>query len=114
MTSALTPEQAHQELLDLSADIRECVVLDAAGSRLAGPLALAGPASQLVAASAEPEIEVGTGRGSVFASRSPQAAVVAVAERTALPALMLYDLRVVLARVRVPAARPAPKPGAGR
>ena len=114
MTAALTPEQAHEELLDLSADIRECVVLDANGRRLAGPLALAGPAGQLLAASDEPEIEVGTGRGSVFASRAPRAAIVAVAERTALPALMLYDLRVVLARVRVPAARPARKPGSGR
>ena len=37
-----------------------------------------------------------TGRGVVFAVRSDGGAIVVVTHRSALPALMLYDLRVVL------------------
>jgi hypothetical protein len=96
MKSALTPERALDHLLELSADVRDGVVLSTDGSRLAGSPVLAGPARELLEASDSREIEVGTGRGGVFASRSERAAIVVVTERSALPALMLYDLRVVL------------------
>ncbi len=99
MTGALTPQQALDELHDISADIRDGVVLAPDGRRLAGSPSLAGPARDLLAATDAPEIEVGTGRGAVFASRSHDAALVVVAARAALPALALYDLRVVLGRL---------------
>lgn len=97
-TPSLTPEQALDELLALSADIRDGVVLDSQGRRLAGSRVLAGSARELLEATDAPEIEVATGRGAVFASRGDNAAIVVVTQRSALPALMLYDLRVVLGR----------------
>jgi hypothetical protein len=99
MASALTPDQALEHLLELSPDIRAAVVLDDQRRRLAGRRSLAGAARELLAATDAPEIEVGAGRGSVFASRSERAAIAVVAARSALPALMLFDLRVVLARL---------------
>jgi hypothetical protein len=99
MTGALTPERALDHLLDLSADFRDAVVLSAGGRRLAGSSVLAGPASELLEATDAAEIEVGTGRGGVYAVRSDHAAIVAVTQRSALPALVLYDLRVVLGRL---------------
>jgi hypothetical protein len=96
MTGALSAAQALDHLLDLSSDIRAGVVLDSRGRRLAGGRALAAPAHDLLGETDAPEIEVSTGRGTVFASRGRRAAIVVVAQRSALPALMLYDLRVVL------------------
>ena len=96
MTSALSAAQALDHLLDLSSDIRAGVVLDSRGRRVAGGRALAGLARQLLAESDAPEIEISTGRGTVFASRGTGAAIVVVTQRSALPALVLYDLRVVL------------------
>ena len=99
MTAALTPERALEHLLELSPDIRDGVVMDPEGRRLAGRRSLAGPARELLAATDAPEIEVGAGRGAVFASRSPRGAIVVVADRSTLPALLLYDLRVVLSQM---------------
>jgi hypothetical protein len=99
MTGALSAAQALDHLLDLSSDIRAGVVLDSGGRRLAGGRALAGPARELLGATDAPEVEVSTGRGTVFASRARHAAIVVVAQRSALPALMLYDLRVVLGQM---------------
>jgi hypothetical protein len=96
MTGALSPEQALDRLLEMSADVRQGVILDGRGRRLAGSRALAGPALELLDAADAPEIEVATGRGGVFAVRSNGAAIVVVTHRSTLPALMLYDLRVVL------------------
>ena len=96
MTGALSPEQALDRLLEMSADVRQAVVLDHRGRRLAGSRALAGPAKELLEAVDAPEIEVATGRGGVFAVRSDGGAIVVVTHRSVLPALMLYDLRVVL------------------
>ena len=45
MTAALTPELALSYVRELSADVRDGVVLDAAGAVLAGTAALAGSAS---------------------------------------------------------------------
>lgn len=102
MTAALTPERALQHLLELSPDIRDGVVMDKEGRRLAGRRSLAGPARELLAACDAPEVEVGAGRGAVFASRSDRGAMVVVADRSTLPALILYDLRVVLERMEAP------------
>ena len=97
MTDALTPAQALDYLRTLSADIREAAVLDAAGGLLAGPAELAEPARALLAAAPEADdLEVAAPQGSVFAARSDDHAVVVVCGRFALPALVRFDLRMVL------------------
>ena len=97
MTDAFTPAQALEYLRTLSADIEEAVVLGANGSLLAGPDHLAEPARALLAAAPEADdIEVSTGEGSVFAARGEDHAVVLVCGRFALPALVRFDLRMVL------------------
>ena len=98
MTDALTPVQALEYLRTLSADIREAAVLGADGSLLAGPSALAEPARALLAAAPEADdLEISTAQGAVFAARSDAHAVVLVCGRLALPALVRFDLRMVLA-----------------
>ncbi len=97
MTDALTPDQALEYLRTLSADIDEAAVLAADGSLLAGPEELAEPARALLAAAPEADdVEVSLAEGSVFAARSDTHAVVLVCGRYALPALVRFDLRVVL------------------
>jgi hypothetical protein len=98
MTDALTPDLALEYLRTLSADIEEAAVLAADGSLLAGPDALAEPARALLAAAPEADdLEVATAKGSVFAARGDRHAVVLVTGRYALPALVRFDLRMVLA-----------------
>src|SRR3954452_15698141 len=98
MTDALTPAQALEYLRTLSADIEEAAVLGADGSLLAGPEALAEPARALVAAAPDADdIEVSTATNSVFAARSDRHTLVLVCGRFALPALVRFDLRMVLA-----------------
>ena len=77
MTDALTPAQALEYLRTLSADIEEAAVLAAAPDA--------------------DELEVSTAEHSVFAARSDRHAVVLVCGRFALPALVRFDLRMVLA-----------------
>ena len=97
MTDALTPAQALEYLRTLSADIEEAAVLAADGSLLAGPAELAEPARALLAAAPEADdLEVSTAEGSVFAARATRHAVVLVCGRFALPALVRFDLRIVL------------------
>jgi hypothetical protein len=97
MTVALTPELAVDYLSELSADIEAVAVLTADGTPLAGDAAVAEAAAALLAAAPEAaEIEVATGGGAVHAARSVEHAVVAVCGRFALPALIRYDLKVVL------------------
>jgi hypothetical protein len=97
MTDALTPALALDYLRTLSADIREAAVLDAAGGLLAGPAELGEPARALLAAAPEADdVEVSTAGGIVFAARSDEHAVVVVCGRFALPALVRFDLRMVL------------------
>lgn len=93
----LTPELALAYLSELSTDIRAAVILGAAGERLAGDAALDGPARDLLGATDASTVEVLGDRGGVFAARSPSHAIAVVAGRFALPALMRYDLRMVLA-----------------
>src|SRR5688572_27929077 len=97
MTPALTPPLALEYLSELSADVREGVVLGPAGELLAGREALAGPARDLLATAGEAaEVDVVTAGGTVVAARSEGHAVVVVCGRHALPALARHDLRVVL------------------
>lgn len=93
----LTPELAVGYLRELSADIREAVVLTPDGEPLAGPLALADAAARLLAAAPDAaEIEVSVAGGAIHAARGERHSVVAVCGRYALPALIRYDLKVVL------------------
>jgi hypothetical protein len=107
MTPALTPELAVDYLRELSADIRAAAVLTPAGEPLAGAGELAGAARELLtAAPGAAEIEVVTGEGAVYASRSDHHAVVVVCGRFALPSLIRYDLKVVLGEL-APGDQPA-------
>ena len=100
MTPALTPDLAVGYLRELSADIRAAAVLSPAGEPIAGAPELAGAARELLAAAPDAaEIEVATAGGAVYAARDEQHAVVAVCGRFALPALVRYDLKVVLAEL---------------
>ena len=98
MTDALTPAQSLEYLRTLSADIEEAAVLAADGTLLAGPDHLGEPARELLAAAPDAdELEVSTAEHSVFAARDERHAVVLVCGRFALPALVRFDLRMVLA-----------------
>lgn len=99
----LTPELALAYLGELSTDIRAGVVLDARGARLAGSEALAAPARELFAAAETDLVEVDTVRGTVVAARSERHALAVVVGRFALPALVRYDVRRVLADLDVTA-----------
>jgi hypothetical protein len=104
MPSALTPDLALAYLGELSSDIRAAVLLDGDGGWLAGDEALTEPARALLAAMDTPALEVLTPRGGVFAARSARHALVAVAGRAALPALVRYDLGLVLGDLEKDAA----------
>jgi hypothetical protein len=94
----LTPPLALDYLRELSADIVSGVVLDAAGTLLAGPAELETAARDLVAAAGDAEeVHVSTAEGAIFAARSDKHALVVVCGRFALPSLIRYDLRLVLA-----------------
>ena len=93
----MTPEEALDQLRTMSPEVRDGVVLGADGRRLAGSRTLAAPARELLArADGASEVEVGTGRGSVFAARLGRRAIAVVTARSALPSVMLYDLRMTL------------------
>jgi hypothetical protein len=93
----LTPELAVDYLRELSADIREALILTPEGEPVAGSPELAAAASRLLAAAPEAaEIEVAVSGGAIHAARGASHAVVAVCGRYALPALIRYDLKVVL------------------
>jgi hypothetical protein len=100
MTPALTPPLALDYLRELSTDVRQGVVLGPGGALLAGPAALAEPVRALLAAAGDAaEVQVTLPDGAVFAVRSPRHAVAVACGPFALPALSLYDLRVVLAEL---------------
>jgi hypothetical protein len=93
----MSPEKALDRVLTMALDARDGVVLGADGRRLAGSRTLAAPARELLAHAGDaPEIEVATGRGTVYAVRSDRRAIAVVATRSALPSVMLYDLRMTL------------------
>jgi hypothetical protein len=94
----LTPPLALDYLRELSADILSGVVLSPDGTLLAGPEPLGEAARDLLAgAPGAEELHVSTADGAVFAARSAQHALVVVCGRLALPSLIRYDLRLVLA-----------------
>jgi hypothetical protein len=94
----LTPPLALEYLRELSADIVAGVVLDAGGKLLAGADDLGAAARDLMAAAGDAEeVHVSTADGAIFAARSDRHAVVVVCGRFALPSLIRYDLRLVLA-----------------
>jgi hypothetical protein len=98
--TAISPERALDHLRTLAPEVRDGVVLGADGRRLAGSRTLAAPARELFSqADGAGEVEVATGRGTVYAARSGRRAIAVVADRSVLPALMLYDLRVTLERL---------------
>jgi predicted regulator of Ras-like GTPase activity (Roadblock/LC7/MglB family) len=103
------PASAPERLVATSADVRAAVLIDAAGGLLASSdgdrdrsRRFAELAHGLVeaadAATSEPteQIEVQIAEGTVFVMRDSRVAVACVAERLALPALVLYDLRETL------------------
>jgi hypothetical protein len=106
----LTPELAVDYLRELSADIRAAVVLTPGGEPIAGSPELAAPAARLLAAAPDAaEIEVVVTGGAIHAARDERHAVVAVCGRYALPALIRYDLKVVLGELAPgPDGEPAP------
>jgi hypothetical protein len=106
----LTPPLALDYLRELSADIRAGVVLDSEGALLAGPEQLADAARDLLdGAPGAEELHVSTADGAVFAARSAEHALVVVCGRLALPSLIRYDLRLVLADL---AGKPRPEAAA--
>jgi hypothetical protein len=93
----MSPERALDDLRTMSLEVRDGVVLGADGRRLAGNRALAAPARELFAGAEDAaEIEVATGRGTVYAARPGRRAIAVVAARSALSSVMLYDLRMTL------------------
>jgi hypothetical protein len=106
-STPLTPALALDYLRELSADVRAGLVFDPSGALLAGPEELAEPARELLAAAGEArEIHVATADGNVFAARSERHTLVVVCGRFALPSLIRYDLRRVLADLGGTDARP--------
>ena len=102
----LTPELAVDYLRELSADIRAAVVLDAGRGARRRPAGAGGRGRRLLAAAPDAaEIEVAVAGGAIHAARGARHAVVAVCGRYALPALIRYDLKVVLGEL---AADPGP------
>ncbi len=118
MTAALSPELAIAYVRELSADVRDAVVLDATGARLAGPVALEGPARTLLAALGDapdavvriaatapesvaplaarvPEA-VAPLAGVVVAARGPERAIVAVAGPRAVAGPTRLDARAAV------------------
>jgi hypothetical protein len=94
----LTPQLAIDYLRELSADIVTGVVLSPEGALLAGGEELHEAARDLMAgAPGAEEVHVSLADGGVFAARSDTHALVVVCGRLALPSLIRYDLRLVLA-----------------
>lgn len=105
----LTPDAVPARVLDLAADARAVVLLDAAGT----PVACSDPdhdrarslgeqARDLLGAvddaPGDPvqDVEVQVPGGTVYASRTPRWTLAVVARRPSLSSLMLWDMRAVL------------------
>lgn len=108
----LSPSGAVDQLVEMSPDIRAGVLLDSRNRLSACSEEEREVARQmrslLVAlwrladrAGGEPatQLEVTTAAGAVFALRGERHVLAAIARRSALPSLMFYDLRSVLARL---------------
>lgn len=100
MTSSLpTPSDVLDRVQAQAPDVREAVMLDARGRRLAGSAVLAASAHELLEQAQAPEVEIVTGRGSVFALRARRHEIAVVTVRSVLGSLMLYDLRMALSEL---------------
>ena len=100
MTSALSPHRRSTTCATLIADIGRPSCSTATARCLAGAAALAEPARALLAAAPDAdELEVATTRGTGLRRPLGAPRVVVVSGRFALPALMLYDLRMLLAEL---------------
>jgi hypothetical protein len=114
---ALTPALALDYVRELSADVRDGIVLGARGDVLAGPAHLAAAAQALLAAAGDAaEVEAATPDGVICAVRGAGCAAVVVCGRFALAGVVRQDLRVALGAVEdaPPAAvRPAAPVGGG-
>jgi hypothetical protein len=89
MTAALTPALALAYLQELSVDVREAVVLDAAGDPLVGARTLAPAARRLLAATDAPVVS----EDRLLLARTPDGgAIAALAGDLALVALLEHDL----------------------
>jgi hypothetical protein len=109
VTAALTPELAIAYVRALSADVRAAVVLDAGGSRLAGPVALEAPARVLLAAAGEAaDVAVRTPDGLVLAARTPAHAIVVAAGPLSLVGPSAIDARRAVEGLTMDGAPPAP------
>jgi hypothetical protein len=106
----MLPEEVPARMCELSADTRAAVLLDGEGGLAGSSDAeraddLAEAARDLLRAAdrAAPErpaeLEAQVLGGSVFAVRNAGWTLVAVARRSALSSLMLYDMRVMLSKV---------------
>jgi hypothetical protein len=92
-----SPRAVLDRLHGWSPEIREGVVLDALGRRLAGSAALAGPARDLLAQAPDSHaVEVALPRGAVYAMRGDTRSLAVVTTRGAMPGLVRYDLRMAL------------------
>jgi hypothetical protein len=103
--STADAEAAVARMREMSADLRGCAILDAAGAVLAatGPAERWGEAAGGLLAAADAagdqpavQVHVGTEDGEAFALREGALAMVAVADRFALASLMVHDMRMVL------------------
>jgi hypothetical protein len=103
--SVADAELAVARLREMSADLRGCAILDPSGRPLAasGDLERWGEAARELLAAADAaageqatHAHVGTEDGEAFALRQGNLAIVAVADRSTLASLMLFDMRAVL------------------
>ena len=99
MPAALTPDHALAYLALLSTDLRAAAVLAADGQLLAGDERVAAAARAALEGSEAADVRASTGDGAVFASRSPGHAVAVEVGRFALAAVVIDDLRRVLAEL---------------
>lgn len=105
----MNPESAVRYLVEMSSDVREAMVADKEGEIVAATLsdatARAGelikellrlmPKSNSKQRSAE-GLELATSTGQVFLVSGDRYSVVAIAGRSPVPAVVLFDMRVVL------------------
>ena len=99
MSSTLTPDHALAYLALLSTDIRGAAVLGGDGRLLAGDERVAAAAREALAGCAADDVRSPAGDGAVFASRSAGHAVAVEVGRFALAAVVIDDLRRVLAQL---------------
>jgi hypothetical protein len=92
MTASLTPALALAYLREISLDVREAVVLDAAGEPIVGARTLAARARRLLSGGDAPSVT----DGALHAARTPDGGAIAVlAGDLALVPLLEHDLGTV-------------------